>query len=333
MTWVGPELAHKNHPKAGATSSFASGSLASPPALPPVGTRSRAIRAGTFQSVFFCFSAPVSSAPDGYGSCQPFLAVHARSRGSAPFFRTEQTEPVRLRRDLSERRRGEERLDRERAFLDLAIASLPGTFCLFDRNRKLLRWNSNLETSSGYSPEEIAKMTPSDFFVEEARPSVQEAIQRVFKEGASNIQGEVQSKHGSRRHYFFSARRILVDGKPCIIGAGIDMTERELAEKKIHEQANLLELARDAIFVRSLDEKIQYWNKGAEALYGWTADEAIGSDYSKVAYHDRDLYEEAKQILLEKGEWSGEVRKLTKARREVTVASRWTLLRDKGSGN
>jgi two-component system, cell cycle sensor histidine kinase and response regulator CckA len=234
-----------------------------------------------------------------------------------------------IHRDLSERRRGEERLDRERAFLDLAIASLPGTFCLFDRNRKLLRWNSNLETLSGYSPEEIAKMTPSDFFVEEARPSVQEAIQRVFKEGASNIQGEVQSKHGSRRHYFFSARRILVDGKPCIIGAGIDMTERELAEKKIHEQANLLELARDAIFVRSLDEKIQYWNKGAEALYGWTADEAIGSDYSKVAYHDRDLYEEAKQILLEKGEWSGEVRKLTKARREVTVASRWTLLRDK----
>ena len=234
-----------------------------------------------------------------------------------------------IHRDLSERRQGEERLAKERAFLDLAIASLPGTFWLFDRNRKLLRWNSNLETVSGYSPEEIAEMTPSDFFVEKARPSVEESIERVFKEGASNIQGEMLSKHGSKRHYFFSARRILVDGKPCVIGAGIDITERELAEKKIHEQANLLELARDAIFVRSLDEKIQYWNKGAEGLYGWTADEAIGSDYSKVAYHDRESFEEAKQILLEKGEWSGEVRKLTKARREVIVASRWTLLRDK----
>src|SRR5258707_2093749 len=145
--------------------------------------------------------------------------------------------------------------------------------------------------------------------MEDARPSVQESIQHVFKEGASNIEGEMLSKDGSRRHYFFSARRILADGKACVIGAGIDMTEHNLAQKKIHEQANLLELARDAIFVRNLDEKIQYWNKGAEGLYGWTADEAIGGDFAKIVYHDRTSFEEAKQILLEKGAWSGEVRR------------------------
>ena len=234
-----------------------------------------------------------------------------------------------IHRDLSERRQAEERLAKERAFLDLAIASLPGTFCLFDRYGKLLRWNFNLEAVSGYSPDEIKEMTPLDFFVEEARPSVQEAIQRVLKEGASNVEGEMLSKDGRRRHYFFSGRRILVDGKPCFIGSGIDITEHQLAEKKIHEQANLLELARDAIFVRCLEEKIQYWNRGAEGLYGWTADEAIGGDFAKMAYEDRESFEEAKQILLEKGEWSGEVRRLTKLRREVIVASRWTLLRDK----
>src|SRR6266436_245921 len=234
-----------------------------------------------------------------------------------------------IHRDLSERRQGEERLAKERAFLDLAIASLPGTFCLFDRYGKLLRWNLNLETVSAYSPDEIKEMTPPDFFAEEARASVQEVIQRVLKEGASNIEGEMLSKDGRRRHYFFSARRILVDGKACVIGAGIDMTEHKLAEKEIHEQANLLELARDAIFVRNLEEKIQYWNRGAEGLYGWTADEAVGGDFAKMAYEDRESFEEAKQILLEKGEWSGEVRRLTKLRREVIVASRWTLLRDK----
>jgi two-component system cell cycle sensor histidine kinase/response regulator CckA len=234
-----------------------------------------------------------------------------------------------IHRDLSERRQGEERLAKERAFLDLAIASLPGTFCLFDREGKLLRWNFNLETISGYSPEEIAEMKPLDFFVEEYKPAVREAIQRVFKEGASDIDAEVLSKNGSQRHYFFNTRRILVDGKACVICAGIDMTAHKLAEMKIHEQANLLELARDAIFVRSLDEKIQYWNKGAEGLYGWTREEAIGGDFAKMAYQNRASFEEAKQILLDKGEWSGEVRRLTKARREVVVASRWTLLRDK----
>src|SRR5271157_1370131 len=108
----------------------------------------------------------------------------------------------------------------------------------------------------------------------------------------------------------------------------VDITERKRSEEKIQEQANLLELAHDAIFVRSLDEKIQYWNKGAEQLYGWTAEQAIGGDFGKMSYEDVTSFEAAKKILLEGGSWSGEVRKLTKARREVVVASRWTLLLD-----
>ena len=112
----------------------------------------------------------------------------------------------------------------------------------------------------------------------------------------------------------------------------VDITERKRSEEKIQEQANLLELAHDAIFVRSLDEKIQYWNKGAEQLYGWTAEQAIGGDFGKMACEDGTSFEAAKKILLEEGSWSGEVRKLTKARREVVVASRWTLLLD-GQGN
>ena len=112
----------------------------------------------------------------------------------------------------------------------------------------------------------------------------------------------------------------------------VDITERKRSEEKIQEQANLLELAHDAIFVRSLDEKIQYWNKGAEQLYGWTAEQAIGGDFGKMTCQDGTSFEAAKKILLEEGSWSGEVRKLTKARREVAVASRWTLLLD-GQGN
>jgi two-component system cell cycle sensor histidine kinase/response regulator CckA len=101
---------------------------------------------------------------------------------------------------------------------------------------------------------------------------------------------------------------------------------------ELMEVYRLLELAHDAIFVRSLDEKIQYWNKGAEQLYGWAAEEAIDGDFGKMAYDDRTQFEVAKKHLLEEGNWSGEVRKLTKARREVVVASRWTLVRD-GQGN
>jgi PAS domain S-box-containing protein len=74
-----------------------------------------------------------------------------------------------------------------------------------------------------------------------------------------------------------------------------------------------------------MDEKIQYWNKGAERLYGWSAEEAIGADFSKIATKDPSPFDAAKQILLHKGEWSGEVRKTTKAGLDVIGASRWTL--------
>jgi two-component system cell cycle sensor histidine kinase/response regulator CckA len=112
----------------------------------------------------------------------------------------------------------------------------------------------------------------------------------------------------------------------------VDITERKRSEEKIQEQASLLELSQDAIYVRSLDEKIQYWNKGAEQLYGWTAEEAVHGDFGKMGYEERAAFEVAKRIFLEEGHWSGEVRKLTKGRQEVVVASRWTLLRD-GQGN
>jgi len=113
-----------------------------------------------------------------------------------------------------------------------------------------------------------------------------------------------------------------------VLGVNIDVTENKETEYKIQEQANLLSLASDAIVVRSLDEEIQFWNKSAERLYGWTAEEAIGADFMIISVEDPAPFKAAKGILLEKGEWSGEVRKATKFGTNVIVASRWTLLLD-----
>jgi len=81
----------------------------------------------------------------------------------------------------------------------------------------------------------------SDVDYEEDRTSITLSRATV---GRGDIDAEVSSKNGSRRHYFFNARRILVDGEAGVVCAGIDMTARKLAEMKIHEQANLLEKKR-----------------------------------------------------------------------------------------
>ncbi|MDB6064540.1 MAG: domain S-box [Pedosphaera sp.] len=105
--------------------------------------------------------------------------------------------------------------------------------------------------------------------------------------------------------------------------------ERKQAENRIREQATLLDLAHDAIFVRDLDGRIEFWNKGAERLYGWTAGEAVGQTIGQLfSGDDKAHIKIAQRIVLEKGEWVGQVEKLSKDGRKVIADSRWTLLRN-----
>jgi PAS domain S-box-containing protein len=105
--------------------------------------------------------------------------------------------------------------------------------------------------------------------------------------------------------------------------------ERARAELKLEEQANLLNLTHDAIMVRDLDDRIEFWNHGAEALYGWTAEEACGRLIADFLHHEeRVKVVDAQRILFQTGAWSGECRHLTKEGEHVIVRSRWTLVRD-----
>ena len=95
------------------------------------------------------------------------------------------------------------------------------------------------------------------------------------------------------------------------------------------EQANLLNLAHDAIMVRDMDDRIEFWNHGAEVLYGWTAEEARGRLSGDFLHHEEPVnILAAQRTLLETGVWSGECRHLTKQGDTVVVRSRWTLVRD-----
>jgi PAS domain S-box-containing protein len=108
-----------------------------------------------------------------------------------------------------------------------------------------------------------------------------------------------------------------------------EISERKRVEAQLLEQATLLDKSQDAIAVRNLENQIIYWNKGAERLYGWTAENVMGRNADDLLYRE-DLSEllEAKKSALEKGEWIGELRQVTKDGREIIVESRWTLIHD-----
>jgi len=104
--------------------------------------------------------------------------------------------------------------------------------------------------------------------------------------------------------------------------------DREQADERIREQASLLDRARDAILVRDLDHKINYWNKSAERLYGWTAEEAMGRSVEELLYRDSAAYLEAYKTVVSAGEWVGELLQVDREGRELMIEGRWTLLRD-----
>src|ERR687885_1194401 len=96
-------------------------------------------------------------------------------------------------------------------------------------------------------------------------------------------------------------------------------------------QAQLLELAADAILVRDVGTgRIRYWNRGAEQLYGWLREEAVG----QVAAHLLQtqfprLIEEIEAELIRTGRWEGELGHTTRDGRQLIVASRWAVQTEK----
>jgi len=108
-----------------------------------------------------------------------------------------------------------------------------------------------------------------------------------------------------------------------------DITQLKLAEEQIRRQADLLNQSQDAILVRDMDDRIIYWNKSAERMYGWRVDEVIGKRTTDFLFQSMPPdYAEAQRILLERGEWRGEFNQVTKDGEALIVESRWTLVRD-----
>ncbi|MBD2465082.1 response regulator [Oscillatoria sp. FACHB-1407] len=105
--------------------------------------------------------------------------------------------------------------------------------------------------------------------------------------------------------------------------------ERKRTEHKIREQAALLDIATDAILVEDLHHEIVFWNKGAEQLYGWSAEEVLGKRTDALLYKQPTAqFREAQKILFQQGEWSGELQHISRRGKEIIVESRWTLMRD-----
>lgn len=152
----------------------------------------------------------------------------------------------------------------ERAFSSAVLESVPGLLYLYDEEGRMVRWNKNHETATGYSAEELARMTLADWYRYDAKTveRIYGAAGRAFQEGASSAESYLQNKDGSKTPYYFTAVKTVIDNKPYIVGIGIDIAERikmetALVEKERELQRSLEELTASHGQLAASEERLR----------------------------------------------------------------------------
>jgi len=177
-------------------------------------------------------------------------------------------------------RQADQLIRSEKQFSDTMIDSMPGILYFYDTQGRFLRWNQNFEMVSGYAREEIAGMHPLDFFAESDKSRVRERIEEVFERGESSVEADFVGKDGRRTPYFFTGRRVEFHGLLCLVGVGIDISERRRVELRLAESEQkyreLVELANSIILRWNSEGRVTFLNEFGQKFFGYAAKEIIG---------------------------------------------------------
>ncbi len=172
---------------------------------------------------------------------------------------------------------------------------------------------------------------------EEDRPIFSEHLRDVFRT-KGHWPCEVRLNVQGGGVFYAHMDTVYVEGSADLCRMSIsDVTDIRHAEERtaelkklnvtLYEQASLLDLTHDAIILRSFsNDTIAFWNRGAEKTYGWTKEEALGRISHRFLHTRFPMpLNELKKILLERGEWEGELVQTTAGGNRITVESRWAL--------
>ena len=241
-----------------------------------------------------------------------------------------------------ERKRTEDELRRNAARYRAIVDTATDAIITVTGDGTIQSFNRGAERTFGYAAAKVIGQPWTILMPERVRESYSAGFQRSLHTQQPRMLGRTWEAVGRRCNGTEFPVELTItevqDGTDPVFAVMLrKITQRKLTETMLerqaailHWQAQLLDLAHDAILVRAFDtDHILLWNQGAEALYGWTSAEALGQPAQTLLYTDADQPLAAiTAALLHDGRWEGEVTHMKRDGTMIVVASRWAVQRN-----
>jgi len=211
--------------------------------------------------------------------------------------------------DITERKRAEREAEAHRVFRETLVESIPGVFYAIDTGGRFLLFNNNLLDVTQRTAAELMATNAAELFDDDEKPQIVAAIARTFAEGGAEVEGSLVGLHGSRTPFYFTGRRIEFEGRPILVGTGIDVSERKQAEARLQLAASVFSHAREGIVITDTEGGIVDVNETFCHITGYSREETIGQNprILKSGRQSKEFYAEMWRSLADKGHWYGEM--------------------------
>jgi PAS domain S-box-containing protein len=229
--------------------------------------------------------------------------------------------------DITKRKRSEAALREKATLLDLTHESI----FVRDLNGMVTYWNRGAEELYGWKADQVIGQISHRL------------LQTVYPEPIEKIHADIVCSgrwEGELTHTKANGAQIIVDsrwalqkddsGNPLgVMETDNDITARKRGDNALRRQANLLEQTHDAVLVWEFSGGIIYWNHGAEQLYGFSKDEAMGHRSHELLRTEHPMPTRMFEQLLERnGSWTGELTQATRDNRNLLIESRQVLMHE-----
>jgi len=197
--------------------------------------------------------------------------------------------------DITERKRAEAKIEQEGMLSNTIIDSIPGTFYLLDEHGHYVRWNPyQREVIIGKPQDQIAGMSAVETIHPEDRDLIQARIANVLRDGKEEtVVGRVLLHGGPAFIWMMmTGRRMMIEGRPFLVGTGIDISERKQAEAAVLRsealQGKMISNIGDVIVIIDANGINRYKSKNIEKFFGWKPEEVVGQS-ALANVHTDDL--------------------------------------------